>query len=138
MKQMNELYIPPMRITRNPKNGRYLKGHIPFSKGKKWNEWMPVDSIEKSLKGLESGRGLYKGKILPPSIARRKKVIAIKDNQIFGVFDSIHDAGGSLHMSYKDISRCCNVNHNRTGLFRRVKSINFFFEGDYELWKTII
>lgn len=29
-----ELYIPPQRLTRNAVNGRFMKGHVPFNKGK--------------------------------------------------------------------------------------------------------
>ena len=37
-----ELYIERERPQRNAVNGRFLKGHVPHNKGKKWNEWMDM------------------------------------------------------------------------------------------------
>lgn len=132
-----ELYISDERPTRNYKNGQFLKGHVPYVKGKKWEEWMPKEKRLKSLNNLEKGKGKFKGEILPPSILRRKKVIAIMENKLMA-FDSIHSAGAKMGLSYQDISRCCNVNHKRLTKFRSVKAIPFFFESDYEIWKSLM
>ena len=35
-----ELYVAKERAGRNAVNGRFLKGHTPHNKGKKWSEWM--------------------------------------------------------------------------------------------------
>lgn len=39
---MSELYIPPERPERNLVNGRFLKGHTPHNKGKKWADYMDM------------------------------------------------------------------------------------------------
>lgn len=40
---MSELYIPIERPERNLVNGRFLKGHTPHNKGKKWADtWICV------------------------------------------------------------------------------------------------
>ena len=133
----NELYIEPERATNNKINGRFLKGHPAHNKDRKWSEWLPEEKRFKALKNLEKGRGLFKGRILPPSLKRRKKVIAIKDDKLMA-FDSIHSAGEKMGLSFKDISRCCNINHKRVTKFRSVKMILFFFETDYEIWSNTI
>ena len=53
---MNELYIPPQRLNRNPINGRFLKGSIPHNKGKKWDDYIPLHKRESMIKGLALGR----------------------------------------------------------------------------------
>jgi hypothetical protein len=53
---MNELYIPPQRLNRNPINGRFLKGGIPHNKGKKWDDYIPSHKRESMIKGLALGR----------------------------------------------------------------------------------
>ena len=72
-----ELYIEPKRPEYNLKNGRFLKGHTPFNKGKRWSEYMNMRKQKKCLKNLEFGR------IGNPDIAGRnaRSVVAIKDNQ---------------------------------------------------------
>lgn len=52
-----ELYIEPIRPTINKKNGRFLKGHEPFNKGKKWSDYLPQEKIDKMRKQLLSLSG---------------------------------------------------------------------------------
>ena len=55
-------------------NGRFVKGHVPHNKGKKWSEWMDGRKRRKVLKCLELGR--IKGN---PNIGgwNRKAVVGI-------------------------------------------------------------
>ena len=42
-----ELYIEKEVPKRNAVNGRFLKGHVPHNKGKKWIEWMDMRKAKK-------------------------------------------------------------------------------------------
>lgn len=46
-----ELLIEQPRPTRNKVTGRFLKGHVPHNKGKKWSEYMGKRAQKKSAKG---------------------------------------------------------------------------------------
>lgn len=47
-----------------------------YNKGKKWEEWLPIEMQKKALKNLEKGRGYFKGKHLPQKI--RDKLSKVK------------------------------------------------------------
>ena len=83
---MNELYIPPQRLNRNPINGRFLKGSIPHNKGKKWDDYIPSHKRESMIKGLALGRTGN------PNIAgcNAKKVVAIKSGRLQGAVSYTH------------------------------------------------
>lgn len=67
-----ELKISPERKNRNPVNGQYVKGCIPFNKGKKWNEYMPKREQKRRLKTLYR----FNGK--PPGSGRQPiKVVVV-------------------------------------------------------------
>ena len=85
---MSELYIPPERPTRNLVNGRFLKGHTPFNKGRKWSDYLDSRKKRKMLKNLSLGR---KGN---PSIAgnNARPIVAIKDRRLIAVFPSSNAA----------------------------------------------
>ena len=45
-------------LARNPRNGRFLKGVIPFNKGKKWSEYLDPATAERCLRaGLKNLHG---------------------------------------------------------------------------------
>ena len=41
-----ELYLEPIKFTRNAKNGKFLKGHSPFNKGKKMTDYLTEEKIQ--------------------------------------------------------------------------------------------
>nr|DAQ28689.1 MAG TPA: PROTEIN/DNA Complex catalytic motif, Helix-turn-helix DNA [Caudoviricetes sp.] len=108
---MNELYIPPERPTRNLVNGRFLKGHTPFNKGKKWSDYIDDRKRRKMLRGLELGR---KGN---PNIAgsNAKQVVAIKDGQLFAIYSSSNDAGRKTGICSRNIRSCCSGKRKSAG-----------------------
>ena len=52
---MSELYIPIERPERNLVNGRFLKGHTPHNKGKKWADYMDM----RKAKRIKNGRSYF-------------------------------------------------------------------------------
>lgn len=122
-----ELHIPPKRIYRNPVNGRFLKGITPHNKGKKWEEWMDKETIERvrktALKNLRPNYNLS---------ANRRAVVALKDNKLYKVYPSILDAAHSLGMNNgSNISACCK------GKRKHVAGLRWFYEED-NTWCDIV
>lgn len=75
-----ELHLSPVWKGRDFKTGRFLKGHTPANKGKKWNEFKDKRSQKRSAKGwknLEPFRCKGGG---PNSGRPKKAVIAVMDN----------------------------------------------------------
>ena len=81
-----ELYIEPIKI--NPINGRFMKGHIPFNKGKKMTDWMDINKIERVKKYLEIGRKAGNHDL--PG-ANKIEIVGIKDGKLTA-FKSSSDA----------------------------------------------
>lgn len=71
---MSELYIPVERPTRNPINGRFLKGIAPHNKGKTM-KYHSLKTKHRSLKNLAKGRGSWHK---TGAGLNRKSVVAIK------------------------------------------------------------
>ena len=51
MSDYGELRLPPVVTHVNKQTGRYMKGHVPANKGKKWSEWMSKRGARRSAKG---------------------------------------------------------------------------------------
>ena len=122
MMENYELYIPKRR---NPITGQFQKKHVPHNFGKKWEQWMPEKAREKALKNLELGR-----------IGRNdiggwnaKRVIAIKDGKIIGIFANSREAARKLSLISTNIRKCCR------GERKRVGGIEFFWEAEVYKWK---
>ncbi len=49
-----ELRVSDKPLQRNPLNGRFLKGHTPANKGKKWDEYMSRRAQRRSRKGWKN------------------------------------------------------------------------------------
>lgn len=115
---MNELYIPPERLNRNPVNGQFLKGCIPHNKGKKWDDYLDNRKKEKMLKGLHRYGN--------PNLAgcNAKKIVAIKEGRLFGVFQSSNDAERKTGICARNIRSCCSGNRKRAGGYQ------WFWEND--------
>ena len=123
---MNELYIPQIRRTRNAVNGRFLNGHVPHNLGKKWSEYIPKKKHKKMLKCLSLGKG-------NPNIGGKnaKKVIAIKDGNIFALYSSSEDAGRKSGICSRNIRSCCDGHRKHAG------GLKWFWEADNE-WIELI
>lgn len=124
-----ELYIEPERKTTNAVTGRFLKGHVPHNKGKKWSEWMDMRKT-KRVKRIAK-------KNLRPNMNiggwNKRKVIAIDDKTgKWYVFESSQDAARKTGASAGLIRRCCrkaNVHHHH--------GLRWFWENDNEWTKFI-
>lgn len=101
---MSELYIPPKRIYRNLVNGRFLKGLTPHNKGKKWEDYMDMRKA-KRIKRIALSN-------LKPNMNiggwNSKQIVAIKDNQLFGVYKSSNDAERKTGVCARNIRSCCH------------------------------
>lgn len=117
---MSELYIPQERPTRNLVNGRFLKGHIPFNKGKKWSDYIDGRKKRKMLKKLSLGR---KGN---PSIAghNARQVVALKDKRLIAVYPSSNAAERKTGICSRNIRSCCY------GIRKHARGYEWFFEDD--------
>ena len=121
-----ELYIEPIRFQKNKLNGRYLKGHTPFTKGKKWNEYMDMNNAAKMLGNLnrKGNPVLWKTHVKP--------VIAIEKGILIGFFESGVSASRKLKISKSNITACCKKQRKTAG------GMNFFYENDFENWHKLI
>jgi len=129
-----ELYVSPVFI--NPVNGRFRKGHIPFNKGIPTKEWMDGRKKRKVLKCLEIGRKLG-NKHLAGS--NRKKVIAIKDNQMIaylsaGLAERILRQKG-IRINQRNINKVCHGDDRHR---IRAGGYQWFFADDIEKYKDLI
>lgn len=115
-----ELYIEPIRPTTNPKNGQFLKGHIPFNKGKKWSEWLDGRKAKRILKNLK-----HTGNPDLPG-CNRKAVVAIDKEGTFCVFPSSMAASKALNVNSRNIRSVCSKRRKTAGGFL------FFWETDPE------
>ena len=109
-----ELYIPKERPQYNPTNGQFLKGHIPFNKGKKASEYMTPEGLANSIrigrKNLKPNKNL--------GGHNKKAVIAITDEgKVVGWFESAEDAGRKIGVSGSAIRNVCYGYRKKAGGF---------------------
>lgn len=124
-----ELYIEPIRPTINKKNGQFLKGHEPFNKGKKWIDYLPEDKIRKMKKQILSLSGGGRKDI---GGWNKKAVVAIKNGEFYGYFESCIDAADKLNVCSRNVSHVANGKRKRCGGYE------FYFESDFDKWKERI
>lgn len=124
---MSELHISPKRPTRNFMNGRFLKGHIPFNKGKKWSDYMDMRKAKK-IKRI----GL-KNLVRNCEIAgwNAKPVVAIEGKKLIGVYSSASEAGRKTGICGRNIISCCSGKRKHAGGYQ------WFWENDNG-WLKII
>jgi len=132
-----ELYIESERSYRNPVNGRFLKGHTPANKGRKWSEYLPKHkqkNCSKGWKNLELHRNNGGG---PNSGRPKKAVIAVTDEGKFLFFFYVDAAAQWCNGSRYNVARCCR--QNQRGTLDRNGAVNtdhkymgyrFYFEND--------
>jgi len=123
-----ELYLEPVRDRKS--NGQFVKGNIPHNKGKKWNDFVPLEKQEKCKKGLLLGRILGNKNIAGWN---SRKIVGIDENGRWCVFDSSRDAARKVQgCDDALIRRCCRekgIHHHR--------GIKWFFENDPKWYKEI-
>lgn len=108
------LYIPSDWTGINPHNGRFMKGHEPHNKGKKWEEYLPKKSQRRMKKGWKNldkyrncnGRSDVAGRC-------KKEVVAVRNNGKYHIFDFVGAAAEWLGGSRENVGRCCRLNASR-------------------------
>ena len=151
VKDYGELHLPPVVTHVNKQTGRYMKGHVPANKGKKWSEFMSKRGQRRSKKGWanldlhrnKNGRADNAGRC-------RKQVIAVMDDGKWLVFSYLGAAAEWLGGNRENISRCCRLNQKKARLHNpwgkltdkvntdhRYKGIRWYFESD-NVWTTKI
>lgn len=138
-----ELTFSPERPGRNPVTGRFLPGHTPANKGRKWDEYCSKSAQRRMRKGWKN-LDLYRGH--PDNAGRpARAVIAIHgQRQLF--FKSINDAAAWCGGQGPNVRRCCRLNaspatvrhpdHPNTD--HRYKGVRFYYESDFSTWSAKI
>jgi hypothetical protein len=146
MSENYELYIPPKWNGKNAKTGRFLKGHIPANKGKKWGDYMSKRSQRKAAKGWKN-LDIHRPKTRPDNAVRcGKPVVVIDDDGRWCVFDNIKLAADWVGGNRENVRRCCNLNKSRmllhdtkgrltdrTNTDHRYMGFRFYYEND-NIW----
>lgn len=144
MRDYGELKNPTERLGINPTNGQFLKGHVPFNKGKKWSEYMKKRAMKRSMKGWENLRK-YQPKTRPDNCGRcRKAVIAVMDDGRWVWLPYIGAAGEWINGCRENVRRCCALNMKTESAKRRkvntdhkYRGVRFYYESDLK-WTTKI
>jgi hypothetical protein len=129
-----ELYIPferPMRDTR----GRFRKGHAPFNKGKRWDEYLTKFEQRCCSRGWANLEKYRKGCACAGS--NRRAVVAILDDGTFvGRFESA--AAARLAGTWaRNINLCCQRQRKHAGKTADGRRLQWFYESDDE-WPDLI
>lgn len=110
-----ELYIPKERPQYNPTNGQFLKGHIPFNKGKKWEDYMDMRKAKRikriALMNLARNRNIG-------GWNKRAVVCVDEENNILGWFSSSNDAEKKTGICARNIRTVCNGKRKHAGGYR--------------------
>ena len=147
-----ELTLPPVRSTHNKQNGRFLKGHTPWNKGKKWSECFGERAQKRMARGWKN-LDKYRPKERPDNAGRcRKQVIAVLDDGKWLYFSYLGAAAKWCGGLRENVGRCCRLNaakkvckidwrpYQKKGASRintdhRYKGVRFYFEDD-NIWTT--
>lgn len=137
-----ELYIPPEPVEYRPPKGQFQKGHIPFNKGKKWDDFMGKRKQRKAMRGWKNLE-LYRPTSRPDNAGRcRKQVVGIMDDGSWLVFPYIGKAAEWVGGCRENVRRCCQYNGARKVCKRKSRQVNtdhkykgvrFYYETD-DIW----
>ena len=115
------------RPARNWKTGQFLKGHIPFNRGKKWSDYMDGRKAKrikrigmKNLKGRSDIGGWNK-----------KPVVCVLDDGRWFVFESATKAAEQTGLIRRNITGCCQGKRKHCGKYR-------WFYFDSNEWTELI
>lgn len=145
-----ELYLPPEPITRSRTTGRFMKGHRPANKGKKWSEYMSKRSQRRAAKGWEN-LDKYRAHAKSPDAGEPpREVVALYPNGKYACYDSIGHAAEALNCRRENIGRCCRLNESQKVLRslspkkrgtintdHQYKGIRFYFREGNVWWNKI-
>ena len=107
------LYIPTDWTRQDPKTGRFMKGHEPKNKGRKWEEWMSKKGQRRSAKGWKK-LDKHRPKTRPDTSGRcRKEVVAVRNNGTYRIFDYVGAAAEWIGGNRENVGRCCRENQSR-------------------------
>lgn len=138
-----ELYIPPIRRGNNVTNGRFIKGHVPANKGRKWGEYMSKRAQRRASKGW-ANLDKFRPKKRPDNCSRcRVQIVAVKDDGTWCVLPYIGAAGEWIGGCRENVRRCCQSNRERhvnkkTGKVNtdhKYLGVRFYYESD-NIWTT--
>lgn len=136
-RQQGEIYIEPDLPKYNLKNGRFLKGHVPANKGKKWSDYMGKRAQKRAMKGW-ANLDKYRPHGCPGAGRNKKPVIAVSNSGKWMFFPYLGDARKWIGGNRENVARCCRSNQERhvnkkTGRINtdhRYKGVRFYFEED--------
>lgn len=146
IKSDGSLYVPTDWTHINPRNGRFMKGHEPHNKGKKWEEYLPKKSQRRMKKGWKNLDKYRNCNGRPDTAGRsRKMVVAVRNNGKYHIFDFVGAAAEWLGGRRENIGRCCRNNQERhvnqkTGKVNtdhQYKGIRWYFASD-PVWQEKI
>lgn len=113
---------------RNRVTGRFLKGHTPHNKGKKWSDYLDKRKWKKikriGLKNLKPSANTSAG-------WNARRVVAVKDEKLICVYPSMREAEHRTGIHQKKIKRCC------IGKKKDIDGYQWFFEDDHR-WCDLI
>lgn len=109
-----ELRLGDERQQYNPINGRFLKGHIPHNKGKKWSEWM--DGRKQRKVRRIASQNIH-GR---PDIGgwNKRAVIMLDDEGNRAYFESSAEAGRATGIIARNIRYVCDKKRKHAGGYR--------------------
>ena len=146
-----ELTLAPIWTGVNKQTGRFLKGHVPANKGKKWSDYLGKRAMKRAMKGWKNVIS-HRPKTRPDTAGRcRKQVVAVMDDGSWLVFPYVGAAAKWLgNGNRENIGRCCRCNQSKAELRKpwghpsgkvntdhRYQGIRWYFEID-NVWTTKI
>jgi len=149
-----ELTLSPVWTGINKQTGRFLKGHVPANKGKKWSEYMGKRAMKRAMKGWQNVI-IHRPKTRPDTARRfRKQVVAVMDDGSWLLFPYIGSAAEWVGGNCENVGRCCRFNQakkvckhdwrpgqskgsSRVNTDHKYMGIRFYFESD-NVWTTKI
>lgn len=111
-----ELTLSPVYRGVDVKSNKFLKGHTPHNKGKKWSEYMSKRSMRRAMKGWKNLEK-FRPTTRPDNAGRcRKKVVGVWDDGTWMVFPFVGAAGEYVGGTRENVRRCCQCNQSRMEL----------------------
>lgn len=104
-----ELNIPSVPIRK--RGGKFPKGHTPFNRGRKWDEWMDGRKQRKVRRILLSHRQVN----MNIGGWNKRAVVGISVDGRMCFFDSSEDAARKLNIVSRNIRGCCDGRRNTAG-----------------------
>lgn len=136
-----ELILPDTFTGVNKVNGRFLKGHIPHNKGKKWSDYLPKRTQNKIRRIILQNLSHRPTKRPDTAERCRRKIIGVMDN---GTWLFFSHCGAAVEWMGKgcrrNLERCCLNNESKRVTYPKSKrtvntdhrymGIRWYFESD--------